>query len=310
MAKGLGTVSLSPYYNLAGPIFADRLPTFRILVHFARYMNKVVSNLKQTNLRKEREARRPKSVVAGGLPPQQYRGPPASVGGSPFRPQLGTHSDGPATPVPVLAQLPLCLGPAVLVSGHVPSLAPAPTPVPMADHSEPRPAKRARTSAEAWASQEEPRFEPAPAPTVSPFAGSTIAGQLLPESRARLDNLVADTVTRKRKRSVPAPWVYDVEVPADVALTYNVWVTDKSDGQFLVDGPVVIESTGQELADGGVLAHLKDSFGRQGYPPRFEISTGDGTRAVQSDLEWQQAVLSLYNSARDGCVFIVVTIYI
>ena len=276
-------------------------------------MNKVVSILKQTNLRKKREARPPKSAfVAGGLPPQQYRGPPASAGGPPFPPRLGTQSGGPATAVPVPAQLPLCLGPAVLVSGHVPSLAPAPTPVPTtADHPEPRPAKRARTSAEAWPSQEEPRFEPAAAPTLPPAAA---AGQLLPpERRARLDNLVADTVTRKRKRSVSGPpWVYEVEVPADVALTYNVWVTDKSDGHFLVDGPVVIESTGQELADGGVFAHLEDSFGRRhGYPPRFEISTADGTRAVQSDLEWQQAVLSLYNSARGGgYVFIVVTIYI
>ena len=115
-----------------------------------------------------------------------------------------------------------------------------------------------------------------------------------------LDTLVTTAVnTKKRKRlESRSPAVIDLEIPDDANLTYRVYIRDHSDGGEL-STPVVYHHT-DNLISRGAFTSLDTSLRARGHEPAFEILTPFGIKRVGSEVQWDQAIMSIFNRRPSG----------
>ncbi|KAK0646004.1 hypothetical protein B0T16DRAFT_457976 [Cercophora newfieldiana] len=144
----------------------------------------------------------------------------------------------------------------------------------------------------------------APAPVFSAAAvygttGSTVTRLHTQPPNPLLDSLVTSAVNAKRKRSYSAvnP-TYEVEVPDDAKLTYRVCVRDLADGSEL--GSPATYKHGSLPMSQGVYSYLKNLLEVAGHEPIFEILTPAGVKRIDNEVEWDGAVVSVYNRRRSG----------
>jgi len=136
-------------------------------------------------------------------------------------------------------------------------------------------------------------------PSVYGTTGSAVTRLSTQDSRPLLDSLVKTVVSTKRKRpySVANP-TYELEVPNDAKLTYCVYTRDQTDGSEL--GPPATYRHNDSAITHGVFSYLKGSLEAAGHSPVFEILTPYGVRTINSEEDWDQAVVSIYNRRRSG----------
>lgn len=132
---------------------------------------------------------------------------------------------------------------------------------------------------------------------------NTTTRTIMDGPRALFDSLIQRaTAAKKRKREAEplrGTEVYELEVPADALLTYHVVLWDGTDGSQL-GPPATYRHTESAMAH-GAFSYLKNSLYEAGETsPHFEITGPNGKRKVSSEMDWEQAVLALYNAKRSG----------
>ncbi|KAK4106528.1 hypothetical protein N658DRAFT_415106 [Parathielavia hyrcaniae] len=147
-----------------------------------------------------------------------------------------------------------------------------------------------------------------PSPSRSPSASPARAPQSpppTPKSQAFFKALANDAIARKKRKHAEAAYgvsrnPYEVDIPANAKLKYRVYVRDKTDGSDLV-APTTYRHT-DFMISRGAFSSLKASFEAAGQVPTFEIQTPLGRKGITSEEQWEQAVLSIYNTRRSGGV--------
>ncbi|KAK0623411.1 hypothetical protein B0T14DRAFT_582062 [Immersiella caudata] len=145
---------------------------------------------------------------------------------------------------------------------------------------------------------------PSRSPSVAPppvygTTGSSVTRLPVQQSNPLLDSLVTSAMNAKRKRSCSAvnP-AYEVEIPDDAKLNYRVCVRDVADGGEL--GSPATYQHGNMDTTLGVYSYLKKMLEAGGHRPIFEILTPAGVIRIDSEAEWDRAVVSIYNRRRSG----------
>ncbi|KAK5664206.1 hypothetical protein OQA88_422 [Cercophora sp. LCS_1] len=116
------------------------------------------------------------------------------------------------------------------------------------------------------------------------------------QPRPTFDLLVKEANTRKRARcsSMGNP-VVELEVPENARLTYNVYIRDRTDFHLLSVGHYRHTDS---MVTHGAFSYLKSSLEMAGQVPQFEILTPYGVRVIESEDDWANAVISIYNRRR------------
>jgi hypothetical protein len=136
-------------------------------------------------------------------------------------------------------------------------------------------------------------------PPVYGTTGSSVTRLTVQQSNPLLDSLVTSAINAKRKRSYSAVnSTYEVDIPDDAKLLYRVCVRDVADDSEL-SSPAVYRH-GNIDTTMGVYSYLKNMLEARGHQPIFEILTPAGVKRIDSEAEWDQAVVSVYNRRRSG----------
>ena len=126
-----------------------------------------------------------------------------------------------------------------------------------------------------------------------------------PASQSFFEAIAKDASAGKKRKCSEAVLginqvLYDVEVPANARLKYNIYVKDKKDGDDLA--PCSTYRHTDYMLSRGAFSSLKAAFETAGQDPIYIIHTPYSNKTVTSEEEWNNAVLIIYNARRSGGV--------
>lgn len=94
----------------------------------------------------------------------------------------------------------------------------------------------------------------------------------------------------------------ELEIPPNADLTYKVYVRDATDGTEL--SPVTTYRHDAMMVQ-RAFSYLSSSLQAEGHTPAIEIQTPFQNKTIESDEDWESAVLSIYNVRRSGGVVVI-----
>ncbi|KAH6624874.1 hypothetical protein B0J18DRAFT_410284 [Chaetomium sp. MPI-SDFR-AT-0129] len=152
---------------------------------------------------------------------------------------------------------------------------------------------------------------PTPAPLQTPATSIQAAdtSQSFPaasEGQSFFHALSKDvTVGKKRKHTEALMGLGEEQeselvIPANARLKYYIYVKDKEDGVDFMP-PTVYRHT-DFMISRGAFSSLKAAFEADGHAPECVIQTPHGRKKINTEEEWNAAVLSIYGRRRSGGV--------